>query len=148
MNIRNPVADSPDLVESNCPNCLTPVPIPCIPRVNTSEDLDRLLAGTLNTAPCASCGTPVTSDRPVHIDIPELGIGQLRYAPLDLLEDDSVCELLLEERQYQLLFYSLGELANQVRARVRLSQFSPNGTGKDDRIPFHRRPAMLKIAEK
>jgi len=127
MNFLTPVADSQNLIDTACSNCRAPVLVPCVPRVNTSEGLESLLAGTLNTASCPSCGELVTSNRPVRIDMPELGIGHLRYAPLDLLESDSVCEALLNESHYQFLFYSLDELARQVRARLRLSRFSSTG---------------------
>jgi hypothetical protein len=132
MILLSPVADSPDLADTACPKCRTCFPIPCVPRVNTCEGLDSLIAGTLNTAPCPSCGTLVTSDRPVHIDMPELGIGYMRFTPLDMLDDDSVCQLMLVDNHYQLVFYSLDELARQVQARIRLSQVSFNGPKADD----------------
>ncbi len=123
MILLSPVADTPDLDDTNCPVCQASVLVPSVRKVNTCEDLESLVAGTLNTAPCPCCGTRVTSERPVHIDMPELGIGYLRYTPLDMLYEDGVCELLLVDDHHQHVFYSLEELARQVRARIRLSQF-------------------------
>lgn len=127
MILLSPVADSPDLYASACPVCQATVPILTVSRVKTCEDLESLVAGTLNTAPCPCCGTRVTSERPVHIDMPELGIGHLRYTPLDMLYHEGVCELLLVDDHHQQVFYSLDELARQVQARLRLSQFAPGG---------------------
>jgi hypothetical protein len=132
MILLTPIADSPDLADSTCSVCQTCVAIPCVTRVNTSEGIESLLAGTLNAAPCPSCGTRVTSERPVHIDMPELGIGYLRYTPLDMLYHDGVCELLLKDDHHQQVFYSLDELARQVQARIRLSQFAPCNLKMDD----------------
>ena len=137
MNFVTPVADSPDLIATACSICRAPVSIPCVPRVNTCEGMDSLLAGTLNTAPCPSCGELVTSEMPVHIDMPELGIGYLRYTPLDLLENASVCEGLLNESHYQQVFYSLDELTRQVRARLHLSRFSPTGLKTENLFLTH-----------
>jgi hypothetical protein len=50
--------------------------------------------------------------------------GRLRsYAPLELLEDDTVCEELNVDGRYRFVCYSLDELARQVRARLRLHNF-------------------------
>ncbi len=132
MILLHPVACPPDLIDTNCPGCRASFPISCVSRVTTREGLDSLLGGTLNSARCPSCDTRVVSDRPVHIDMPELGVGCLRYAPIDLLENDAVCEQLLVDSHYQLVFYSLDELARQVQARVRLSRFAHNGFNSDD----------------
>lgn len=117
------VDDTPDRDFTDCPSCRTLVPVPCVQMIDTHENLERLLAGTLNTALCQSCGTTVTAEHPVYVDLPESGIPFLIYAPLSLLEHDSVCEELHNDGRYRLVSYSLDELARQVRARLRLHNF-------------------------
>lgn len=123
MILLTPIADPPDLVDATCSACRASVRVPCVLKVDTQKSLDCLLAGTINTTSCPSCGTPVSADRPVHIDMPELGVGSLTYAPLHMLDHDHVCANLLEDNHYEIVFYSLEELARQVRARLRLNLF-------------------------
>lgn len=132
MILLSPFADAPDLADTACSVCQTCVSIPCVTRVDTNEGIESLLAGTLNTALCPSCGTMVTAEQPVYLDLPEPGIPYLIYAPLELLEDETVCEELNVDGRYRHVFYSLDELARQVQARIRLSQFSCNGLQADD----------------
>jgi CpXC protein len=117
------VSESPDVDEVNCSVCTASVTVSCVEVINTREGLERLLAGTLNTAPCPNCGTTVTAERPVYLDLPEPGIPYLIYAPIKLLEDDTVCEELNVDGRYSYVCYSLDELARQVRARLRLHSF-------------------------
>lgn len=126
MILLSPVADPPDLANAACSVCQTCVTIPCVTRVDTNEAMESLLAGTLNTAPCPSCGTMVTAEQPVYLDLPEPGIPYLIYTPIEQLEDETVCEELNVDGRYRHVCYSLDELARQVRARLRLSQFAPN----------------------
>ena len=123
MILLSPVADPPAFADAACSVCQMCVSIPCVTRVDTNEAMESLLAGTLNTAPCPSCGTMVTAEQPVYLDLPEPGIPYLIYAPLELLEDETVCEELNVDGRYRHVCYSLDELARQVRARIRLSQF-------------------------
>jgi hypothetical protein len=116
-------ADTPDWDHSDCPACQESVAVPCVGKIDTREALERLLAGTLNTAPCPSCSTTVTAAQPVYLDLPDPGIPYLIYAPIELLEDDTVCEELSVDARYRLVCYSLGELARQVRAGLRLHNF-------------------------
>jgi hypothetical protein len=116
-------SDTPDVDDIECPACRASVAVPCVGKIDTREALERLFAGTLNTAPCPSCGSTVTSEQPVYIDLPESGIPFLIYTPLSLLEHDSVCEELYNEGRYRLVSYSLDELARQVRARIKLHEF-------------------------
>lgn len=136
MILLSPVADPPDLADTACSVCQTCVSIPCVDKIDTREDLECLLAGTLNMAPCPTCGTAVTAEQPVYLDLPEPGIRYLGYAPLDLLEDDLVCASMIAEGNYQHIFYSLDELARQVQARLRLSQFAPGGLKSDGSLPM------------
>ncbi len=97
--------------DTACPVCQTSVDVPYVHKIDNRESLDRLLAGALNTASCLTCGTTVIAEYPVYIDFPEPGVPFLSYAPLSLLEDDSVCEMLNENECYRHLCYSLDELA-------------------------------------
>jgi hypothetical protein len=117
------VADAPDVEDTDCPVCRASVPVPCVQKIDTREALERLLAGKLNTAPCPSCGTTVTAEQPVYLDLPDPGIPYLIYAPIELLEDDTVCEELNVDGRYRFVCYSLDELARQVRARMKLHEF-------------------------
>lgn len=123
MMFTHRVADDSEWDDTDCPVCQTTVPVPCVDKIDTREALDRLLSGTLNTAPCPSCGSTVTAEHPLYIDLTESGIPFLIYAPLALLEHDSVCEELIENGRYRVVSYSLDELARQVRARLRLHDF-------------------------
>lgn len=134
MILHSRVADAPDCDDTDCPVCQASVLVPCVDRIDTRESLGRLLDGTLNTAPCPSCGSTVTSEQPVYIDLPESGIPFLVYVPLALLEHDSVCEELYNNGRYRLVCYSLDELARQVRARLRLHNFQ--STSRRTRLPL------------
>jgi hypothetical protein len=123
MLLLSRVADTPDWDDADCPVCQTSVPVSCVDRIDTRESLDRLLVGTLNTATCPSCGSTVTAEHPVYLDLPEPGIPYLIYAPIELLEDDTVCEELNVDGSCRFVCYSLDELARQVRARLRLHNF-------------------------
>lgn len=120
MILLSRIADTPDWDHSDCPACQASVAIPCVDKIDSRESLDRLLAGTLNTAPCPACGGSVTAEHPVYIDLPEPGMPHLIYAPLSLLDVDDVCSELNVDDRYRLVYYSLDELARQVRARLRL----------------------------
>jgi hypothetical protein len=134
MILLSPLTDTLDWDDTDCPVCQTSVRIPCVDKIDTQESLNRLLAGTLNTAPCLSCGTKVTAEQPVYLDLPEPGIPYLIYAPLKLLEDDTVCEELNVDGRYRYVCYSLDELAHQVRARLRLHDFQ--STSRLTRLPI------------
>jgi hypothetical protein len=123
MILLSRIADTPDWDHSDSPACQASVAIPCVDKIDTRESLDRLLAGTLNTAPCPACGGSVTAEHPVYIDLPEPGMPHLIYAPLSLLDDDAVCSELNVNGRYRLVCYSLDELARQVRASLRLYSF-------------------------
>jgi hypothetical protein len=131
MILLSRVADTPDVDDIDCPACRVSVAVPCVGKIDTREALERLFAGTLNTAPCPSCGTTVTAEQSVYLDLPEPGIPYLIYAPLELLEDDTVCEELNVDARYCLVFYSLDELARQVRARLRLHEFGLKRSNTD-----------------
>jgi len=118
---------------TQCPACRVSVAVPCVGKIDTREALERLFAGTLNTAPCPSCGATITAEQSVYLDLPEAGIPYLIYAPLELLEDDTVCEELNVDGRYRFVCYSLDELARQVRARLRLHNFQT--TSRQKRLP-------------
>jgi CpXC protein len=132
MILLSPSAESPDVGDADCPVCRTSVLVPCVDKIDTRESLERLLAGTLNTTPCPNCGTTVAAEQPVYLDLPDAGIPYLIYAPLELLEDDTVCDELNVDGRYRFVCYSLDELALQVRARLRLHSFSLNMPNMDD----------------
>jgi hypothetical protein len=134
MILLSRIADTPDWDHFDCPACQASVAIPCVDKIDTRESLDRLLAGTLNTAPCPACGGSVTAEHPVYIDLPEPGMPHLIYAPLSLLDDDAVCSELNVDGRYRLVYYSLEELAHQVRARIRLQNFQT--MSRQTRIPL------------
>ncbi len=123
MILLSRAADTVNVDDTDCPGCQKSVPVPYVDKIDTREILNRLLDGTLNTAPCPACGTTVTAKQAVYLDLPEPGIPFLIYAPLALLEDDTVCEELSDDCRYRLVCYSLDELARQVRARLRLHNF-------------------------
>ena len=116
-------SDTPDVDDTECPACRVSIAVPCVGKIDNREALERLLAGELNTAPCPCCGTIVTAEQPVYLDLPDPGIPYLIYAPIELLEDDTVCEELNVDGRYRFVYYSLGDLASQVRARLRLHNF-------------------------
>lgn len=120
MILLSRIADTPDWDHSYCPACQASVAIPGVDKIDTRESLDRLLAGTLNTAPCPACGGSVTAEHPVYIDLPEPGMPHLIYAPLSLVDDDAVCSELNVDGRCRLVYYSLDELSRQVRAWLRL----------------------------
>lgn len=123
MILLSRVSDAPDVDDTERPACRVSVAVPCVGKIDTREALERLFAGTLNTAPCPSCGATITAEQSVYLDLPEAGIPYLIYAPLELLEDDTVCEELNVDARYRFVCYSLDELARQVRARLRLHNF-------------------------
>jgi len=133
MILLSRVADTPDVDDIDCPACRVSVAVPCVGKIDTREALGRLLAGDLNTASCPSCGTTVTAEQPVYLDLPDPGIPYLIYAPLELLEDDTVCEELNIDGHYRFVCYSLDELARQVRARLRLHNFVLNRSNTEGR---------------
>jgi hypothetical protein len=116
-------SDTPDVDDIECPVCRVSIAVPCVGKIDNREALERLLAGELNTASCPCCGTTVTAEQPVYLDLPDPGIPYLIYAPIELLEDDTVCEELNVDGRYRFVCYSLDELARQVRARLRLQNF-------------------------
>lgn len=133
MILLSRVADTPDVDDIDCPACRVSVAVPCVRKIDTREALERLFDGTLNTAACPSCGTTVTAEQPVYLDLPEAGIPYLIYAPIELLEDDTVCEELNVDGRYRFVCYSLDELARQARARLRLHNFVLNRSNTEDR---------------
>jgi hypothetical protein len=134
MILLSRVADTPDWDDTDCPVCQASVRVPYVDKIDTRESLDRLMSGTLNTASCPSCGSTVTAEHPLYIDLPEAGIPFLIYAPLSLLEDDTVCEELIDNGRYRLVSYSLDELVRQVRARLRLRNF--HSMSRQTRLPL------------
>ena len=126
MILLSHVAECSDIIDVVCSVCGESVAVPCELDVVTEEHLSKLLTGTFNAKPCPTCGTRAVADRPVDVDIPELGIGLLKYAPLYMLEHDMVCEEFLKDNQYHHYFYSLDELARQIRARLLISNFQIN----------------------
>ena len=123
MILLSHIADSQEIVDVDCSVCETSVRIPCVPVVSDQADLRSLLAGTMNTRACPTCGTSLTAELPVEVNLPELGIGVLFYTPFSYLEHDFVREGIAESECLNLIFYSLGELARQVHARIRVVSF-------------------------
>ena len=114
---------APQMTDYNCSHCSKAFPIPCGIRVNTPELSDSLLNGTLLNTLCPHCGTVSYTDNFVQFEMSDWGIGEFLYLPLHALLSDDVCEYLIEDGTYQMTFYSIEELVNQVRARTRLAEY-------------------------
>lgn len=125
-------AANEEIETEGCPVCQASVRIPCVSIITEQHDLHRLLAGSMNSGTCPTCGTSVTAQTPVQVNLPELGIGLLFYTPLPYLDMDFVCQGIADAEGENHVFYSPDELARQVQARIRLSQFSFNGLKADD----------------
>lgn len=102
-----------------CPHCDAALAIPCISIVDTLGKLRALLDGTLNTATCHGCGQPVTAQEPVLVNLETHGIEHMIFLPLWYLESGlfPAGELAAPE-EIGRTFFSLDELARQVRARI------------------------------
>lgn len=119
MILLSPVSEAPLMEEASCRVCGEKVAIHCIEIVSTDEDLNKLLSGRLNTIDCPTCGSPVTSETAVEVNIPKLGIGTLFYTPFWYLDMEFVSKGFVEADGQNLVFYSLDELASQVKARIK-----------------------------
>jgi hypothetical protein len=106
-----------------CPHCETAMSIPCISIVDNLQKLGQLLEYTLNTKFCHGCGEPVTAEEPVLVNMVAHGIEAMVFMPLSYIERGylSVEELAAPEVSSR-TFYSLDELARQVRAQIILKR--------------------------
>ena len=101
-----------------CPHCNTAMSIPCVSMVDTLQKLRSLLDGTLNTATCHGCGESITAHEPVLVNMEAHGIEQMMFMPLSYLESGLVAFSEWAPDEIGRTFYSLDELARQVRARI------------------------------
>lgn len=102
-----------------CPHCNNAMSIPCISMVDTLPKLRSLLDGTLNTAACHGCGELITAQEPVLVNLEKHGIENMIFMPLSYLESGLFpASELAHPEEIGRTFYSLDELARQVRARI------------------------------
>jgi hypothetical protein len=102
-----------------CPHCDTAMSIPCVSVVDNLRKLRSLLDGTLNTATCHGCGESVTAQEPVLVNMENHGIEHMIFMPLSYLERGLFpAEELAAPEEIGRTFFSLDELARQVRARI------------------------------
>ena len=106
-----------------CPQCDTAMSIPCISIIDNLQKLGSLLDCTLNTKTCHRCGESVTAEEPVLVDMVAHGIEGMVFMPLSYIERGflSVEELAAPDVNSR-TFYSLDELARQVRAQIILKR--------------------------
>ena len=106
-----------------CPHCNTAMLIPCVGIVDTMQKLRSLLDGSLNTATCHGCGQRITVQEPVFVNLEIHGLEQMIYMPLSYLERGFLpAEELAAPGKIGRTFFSLNELARQVRARIIVHQ--------------------------
>jgi hypothetical protein len=87
--------------------------------VDTLQKLRSLLDGTLNTVSCHGCGEVVTAQDPVWVNLEAHGIEGMCYMPLYYLERGYFpAKELASPEEIGRTFFSLDELARQVRARI------------------------------
>jgi len=102
-----------------CPHCDAALSIPCVSIVDTLQRLGWLLDGTLNTVTCHRCGERVTAQEPVLVNLETHGIEHMIFMPLSYLESGLFpAEELAAPEEIGRTFFSLDELARQVRARI------------------------------
>ena len=102
-----------------CPHCSAALSIPCVSVVDTLQMLRSLLDGTLNTVPCHGCGESVTAEEPVLVNMVAHGIDGMVFMPLSYIERGYLpAEELAAPDVNSRTFYSLDELARQVRAQI------------------------------
>jgi hypothetical protein len=106
-----------------CPHCDTAMSIPCISIIDNLQKLESLLDCTLNTKTCHRCGESVTAEEPVLVNMVAHGIEGMVFVPLSYIERGylSVEELAAPDVNSR-TFYSLDELARQVRAQIILKR--------------------------
>jgi len=102
-----------------CPHCDTAMSIPCISIVDNLQKLGSLLDYTLNTKFCHGCGKSVTAEEPVLVNMEAHGIEGMIFMPLSYIERGYLsAEELAAPDVNSRTFYSLDELARQVRAEI------------------------------
>lgn len=102
-----------------CPHCSAALSIPCISIVDDLHKLRSLLDATLNTVTCHGCGASVTAEEPVLVNMVTHGIEGMVFMPLSYIERGYLqAEELAAPDVIGRTFYSLDELARQVRAQV------------------------------
>jgi hypothetical protein len=114
------LTQTPDELECGaCPHCSTKVFISCTPILDSIPKLRMLLNGTLNTCACNVCGESVTAEDPVWINMEHHGLEPMFYMPLSYLESGYIDPAALSDPvNTNQIYYSLNELASQVRARI------------------------------
>ncbi|MFZ9935680.1 MAG: hypothetical protein ACO3JG_01330 [Luteolibacter sp.] len=101
------------------PRCDVPMSIPCVSVVDTLQKLRSLLDGSLNTSTCDGCGERVTAQEPVLVNLEAQGVKHMIFIPLSYLEEGIFpAEELANPEEIGRTFFSLDELARQVRARI------------------------------
>ncbi len=120
-----PLYRTPDdeIEHGECPHCSTALSIPCISIVDNLRNLRSLLDGSLNTETCHGCGESVTLQEPVLVNMVAHGIEGMIFMPLSYLEQEYFpVEELAARDLIDRTFFSLDELARQVRARILIHQ--------------------------
>ena len=108
-----------EVEQGTCPRCEKAMAIPCVSVVNTLQTLRSLLDGNLNTSTCDGCGERVIAQEPVLVNLEVHGIEHMIFMPLSYLEDGLFPpEELANPEEIGRTFFSLDELARQVRARI------------------------------
>jgi hypothetical protein len=112
-----------------CPHCSAALSIPCISIVDDLHKLRSLLDATLNTVTCHGCGASVTAEEPVLVNMVTHGIDGMVFMPLSYIERGYIlAEQVTDPEDAGRIFYSLNELARQVRAQILIRKL---------RIPEH-----------
>jgi hypothetical protein len=112
-----------EIEHGTCPHCDTAMSIPCASIVDSMHKLRSLLDGGLNTATCQGCYKQITAQEPVFVNLEIHGLEQMIFMPLSYLERGFLpAEELAAPGKIGRIFFSLDELARQVRARIIIHQ--------------------------
>jgi hypothetical protein len=119
MNLSAPQNPQPCRKQVSCHACEAEFILVVHERIETLEGIARLVAGTLNCAPCPKCGMRVEAeDVSVYVLVPELELAPLQYLPGFLLECSEVVEKLVCDGMQERLVFSLEELAWRIQAHL------------------------------
>ena len=117
--------NTPDdnLEHGACPHCNSALSISFTSVVDSLKKLRLLLNGSLNTTNCHECGESIILQEPVLVNMESHGIEHMLYMPLCYLEKGYYpAEEFVASDDIGRIFFSLDELASQVRARILIDQ--------------------------